>query len=83
MQRAAAATMPTTIPVVLLLSRTTSDGTGNTSGRGGRAARQTMSHHSFTACIYSFVLQARLTVAGLEHEDTMRRHDELFDVLFA
>lgn len=41
MQRAAAATMPTTMPVVLLLSRTPSDGPGNifTSGRGGRAVR--------------------------------------------
>lgn len=41
MQRAAAATMPTTMPVVLLLSRTTSDGPGNTftSGKGGRAIR--------------------------------------------
>lgn len=41
MQRAAAATMPTTMPVVLLLSRTTSDGPGKTftSGSGGRAVR--------------------------------------------
>lgn len=52
MQRAAAATMPTTMPVVLLLSRTTSDGPGNTftSGRGGRAVkgegRHVMFHHS-------------------------------------
>lgn len=42
MQRAAAATMPTTIPVVLLLSRTTSDGPGNgfPSDTGGRAAQR-------------------------------------------
>lgn len=42
MQRAAAATMPTTMPVVLLLSRTTSDGPGNSfpSDTGGRAAQR-------------------------------------------
>lgn len=46
MQRAAAATMPTTMPVVLLLSRTTSDGPGNTftSGMGGRAVRGERRH---------------------------------------
>lgn len=42
MQSAAAATMPTTMPVVLLLSRTTSDGPGNSfpSDTGGRAAER-------------------------------------------
>ncbi|TNN73924.1 hypothetical protein EYF80_015941 [Liparis tanakae] len=50
MQRAAAATMPTTMPVVLLLSRTTSEGTGNTftSGRGGRARKHYLRRGSVT-----------------------------------
>lgn len=53
MQRAAAATMPTTMPVVLLLSRTTSDGPGNTfpSGSGGRAVKRGGEAHAVTSQI--------------------------------